>query len=59
MKVFHITLLHREYSVSFNEAYNYYCFTLHMWSADKAPVPMSNSTIFEPWALVLYCRADQ
>lgn len=27
-----------------------------MWFADKAPVPMSNSTIFQPWALVLYCR---
>lgn len=59
MKIFHNILKRSEYSVSFNEAYSCYCFTLHMWSADKAPVPMSNSTIFHPWALVLYCRADQ
>lgn len=50
---------HAEYSASFSEAYSCYCFTLHMWSADKAPVPMSNSTVVHPRALVLYCRADQ
>lgn len=26
-----------------------------MWFADEAPVLMSNSTISQPWALVLYC----
>lgn len=58
-EVLHNIKKHAESSVSFSEAYSCYRFTLHMWSADKAPVPMSNSTVFHPRALVLYCGADQ
>lgn len=56
-EVLHNIKKHAEYSASFSGAYSCYCFTPHMWSADKAPVPMSN--VFHPRALVLYCRADR